>query len=104
MTSPTPCRLYAALPSSRRPPQHHRHTPSLGPSSDPAAQFSATYVPLQPLSVLAARKVGPRWWMGFLLLAWGSICMGHAGISSTAHLVALRVLLGAAESGFTQTA
>ena len=70
----------------------------------PRPQFSATYVPLQPLSVLAARKVGPRWWLGLLLLSWGSVCMAHAAISSSETLIALRLLLGAAESGFTQTA
>lgn len=46
--------------------------------------------------------VGPRIWMTFQLLAWGSICMAHAGISNSATLVALRLLLGAAEAGFTQ--
>jgi len=66
--------------------------------------YSATYVPLQPISVLLGRKLGPRWWIGCLLLSWGAICMGHAGISSSRELIALRLLLGAAESGFTQIA
>jgi MFS family permease len=65
--------------------------------------FSATYVPLQPLSTLAARKVGPRWWLGGMLLIWGSLCMAHAGIHNSGTLIALRLLLGAAESGFTPT-
>lgn len=38
------------------------------------------------------------------LVAWGSLCMAHAAIRSTGTLIALRLLLGAAESGFTQTA
>jgi MFS family permease len=42
--------------------------------------------------------------MGFLLLSWGSLCMAHAAIHNTETLIALRLLIGAAESGFTQTA
>ncbi|KAL2138423.1 hypothetical protein VTI28DRAFT_6787 [Corynascus sepedonium] len=66
--------------------------------------FSATYVPLQPVMALLARRVGPHRWIPGQLLAWGALCMGHAGIRSPAHLIALRLLLGAAEAGFTQTA
>ncbi|KAJ5611114.1 hypothetical protein N7510_007833 [Penicillium lagena] len=63
--------------------------------------FSATYVPLQPLSTLAARRIGPKWWIAFLLIIWGALCMAHAAVKNNATLVALRLLLGAAESGFT---
>ncbi|KAK4160156.1 major facilitator superfamily domain-containing protein [Cladorrhinum sp. PSN259] len=66
--------------------------------------FSATYVPLQPIMVLLGRRVGPRRWLGCSLIAWGALCMAHAGIRSSGTLIALRLLLGAAESGFTQTA
>ncbi|AEO64589.1 uncharacterized protein THITE_2110885 [Thermothielavioides terrestris NRRL 8126] len=66
--------------------------------------FSATYVPLQPISVLIGRRVGAHRWIATLLLAWGALCMAHAGIRSTGTLIALRLLLGAAEAGFTQTA
>ncbi|EMD01042.1 hypothetical protein BAUCODRAFT_62198, partial [Baudoinia panamericana UAMH 10762] len=66
--------------------------------------FSATYVPLQPISVLIGRKIGPHWWLPIILLTWGGICMAHAAVNSTRSLIALRLLLGAAESGFTQTA
>ncbi|KAJ4413546.1 hypothetical protein N0V82_008484 [Gnomoniopsis sp. IMI 355080] len=39
-----------------------------------------------------------------LLIAWGAICMAHAGIHNRATLIALRLLLGVAEAGFTQNA
>jgi MFS family permease len=52
---------------------------------------------------LIARKVGPHRWLSFQLLFWGSLCMAHAAIRGSGTLIALRLLLGAAESGFTQT-
>jgi MFS family permease len=42
--------------------------------------------------------------MGFLLLSWGSICMAHTAIRNSATLIALRLLLGVAEAGFTPVA
>ncbi|KAK3315610.1 major facilitator superfamily domain-containing protein [Apodospora peruviana] len=66
--------------------------------------FSATYVPLQPLMVLLGHRVGPRIWLSASLLSWGILSMAHAGIKNSGTLIALRLLLGAAESGFTQTA
>lgn len=53
--------------------------------------------------VLLGRRLGPRIWLAGSLVAWGALSMGHAGITSSNHLVALRLLLGAAEAGFTQT-
>jgi cation transporter-like permease len=35
-----------------------------------------------------------------MILAWGAICMAHAGINNRQTLIALRLLLGAAEAGF----
>ncbi|KAK0634128.1 major facilitator superfamily domain-containing protein [Immersiella caudata] len=66
--------------------------------------FSATYVPLQPIMVLLGRRIGPRIWLSCSLLSWGVLSMAHAGINNSGTLIALRLLLGAAESGFTQTA
>ncbi|KAK0654793.1 major facilitator superfamily domain-containing protein [Cercophora newfieldiana] len=66
--------------------------------------FSATYVPLQPIMVLLGRRIGPRIWLSCSLLSWGILSMAHAGIKNSGTLIALRLLLGAAESGFTQTA
>lgn len=63
--------------------------------------FSATYVPLQPVSSMIARRVGPKYWLAVLLIVWGAICMAHAGIKNNATLIGLRLLLGAAETGYT---
>jgi len=54
--------------------------------------------------VLLGRRIGPRTWLSCSLLSWGVLSMAHAGIGSSGTLIALRLLLGAAESGFTQTA
>ena len=35
-----------------------------------------------------------------MIVAWGSLCMAHAGIKNRETLIALRLLLGAAEAGF----
>ncbi|KAF4910389.1 putative transporter [Colletotrichum fructicola] len=64
--------------------------------------FSATYVPLQPFMVILARRVGVKYFLGLQLIAWGGLCMCHAAIRGSGTLIALRLLIGAAESGFTQ--
>jgi sugar phosphate permease len=66
--------------------------------------FSATYVTLQPFMVILARRVGVKYFLGVQLILWGGICMCHAAIRGTKTLIALRLLIGAAESGFTQIA
>lgn len=40
--------------------------------------------------------------MSLQLVAWGALCMAHAGIRNRSTLIALRLLIGAAEAGFTQ--
>ncbi|KAF2017894.1 MFS general substrate transporter [Aaosphaeria arxii CBS 175.79] len=64
--------------------------------------FSATYVPLQPFMVILARRVGVKYFLGFQLMLWGGLCMCHAAIKGSGSLIALRLLIGAAEAGFTQ--
>jgi len=64
--------------------------------------FSATYVPLQLVMVIMARRVGVKYFLGFQLITWGGLCMCHAAIRGRGTLIALRLLIGAAESGFTQ--
>ncbi|CEL10640.1 hypothetical protein ASPCAL13756 [Aspergillus calidoustus] len=63
--------------------------------------FSATYVPLQPISTMIGRRVGPKWWICTLMTVWGSICIAHIAVNSTPTFLALRLLLGVGESGFT---
>ncbi|KAL2875602.1 hypothetical protein SGCOL_009219 [Colletotrichum sp. CLE4] len=64
--------------------------------------FSATYVPLQPFMVVLARRIGVKYFLGLQLIGWGGLCMCHAAIKGRPTLIALRLLIGAAESGFTQ--
>ncbi|CEO58390.1 hypothetical protein PMG11_03119 [Penicillium brasilianum] len=66
--------------------------------------FSATYVPLQPISSIIGRRVGAKWWISVLMIAWGSICIAHVAVRSSSTFYALRLLLGVAEAGFTPTA
>ncbi|KAK8043145.1 MFS general substrate transporter [Apiospora phragmitis] len=64
--------------------------------------FSATYVVLQPVMVILARRVGVKYFLAVQLVTWGGLCMCHTAIRSAGTLIALRLLLGAAEAGFTQ--
>ncbi|KAJ5875286.1 uncharacterized protein N7473_012633 [Penicillium subrubescens] len=66
--------------------------------------FSATYVPLQPISSIIGRRVGAKWWITALMTAFGSICIAHMAVRSSSTFYALRLILGVAESGFTPTA
>lgn len=61
------------------------------------------YVPLQPVMVILARRIGVKYFLGLQLVAWGTLCVCHAAIRGSGTLFALRLLLGAAEAGFTQT-
>lgn len=52
--------------------------------------------------VILARRVGVRWFIGVQVTLWGGLCMCHAAITNSGTLIALRLLIGAAEAGFTQ--
>lgn len=52
--------------------------------------------------VILARRVGIKYFIGLQVMLWGSLCMCHAAIRNSATLIALRLLIGAAEAGFTQ--
>ncbi|KAK8128980.1 transporter [Apiospora sp. TS-2023a] len=77
---------------------------NLGPDAIPhsLSLFSATYVVLQPVMVILARRVGVKYFLTVQLIVWGGLCMCHAAIRSSGTLIALRLLIGAAEAGFTQ--
>ncbi|PMD34967.1 MFS general substrate transporter [Hyaloscypha variabilis F] len=68
--------------------------------SNAVSLLSVTFVTLQPLSTIIGRRVGVKYWISFMMIAWGSLCMAHAGIKNRQTLIALRLLLGAAEAGF----
>jgi MFS family permease len=52
--------------------------------------------------VILARRVGVKYFLGIQLITWGGLCMCHAAIKGRGTLIALRLLIGAAEAGFTQ--
>lgn len=52
--------------------------------------------------VILARRVGVKYFIGLQLMLWGGLCMCHAAIRGSGTLIALRLLIGAAEAGFTQ--
>lgn len=52
--------------------------------------------------VVLARRVGVKYFITVQLIIWGGLCMCHAAINGSGSLIALRVLIGAAEAGFTQ--
>lgn len=52
--------------------------------------------------VILAHRVGVKYFISIQVIIWGSLCMAHAGINGTGTLIALRLLIGAAEAGFTQ--
>lgn len=43
--------------------------------------------------------LGARRWLPLILVAWGAVAMSFAAMGSTAHFLALRLLLGLTESG-----
>lgn len=53
---------------------------------------------------MIGRRVGAKWWIGVLMICWGSISIAHVAIRSSTTFLALRLLLGVAEAGFTPTA
>ncbi|WP_431923700.1 MFS transporter [Amycolatopsis tucumanensis] len=62
--------------------------------------FSAGYIALQIPSNLALQRVGPRRWLALLMVCWGAVATCTGFVQGGGSLITLRVLLGAAESGF----
>lgn len=52
--------------------------------------------------VILSRRMGVKNFLALQLVLWGGLCMCHAAIRGSGTLLALRVLIGAAEAGFTQ--
>lgn len=52
--------------------------------------------------VILARRIGIKYFIGAQVALWGGLCMCHAAIQGSGTLIALRLLIGAAEAGFTQ--
>lgn len=71
--------------------------------ADSVSILSVTFIILQPFSTAIGRRIGPKYWIGCMMVAWGSVCMAHAAIKNRGTLIALRLLLGAFEAGFVPT-
>lgn len=66
-----------------------------------AGLFFATYIVFEIPSNVVLAKVGARKWIARIMISWGIIAAGMAFITSANQLYVMRLLLGAAEAGFT---
>lgn len=71
--------------------------------ADSVSILSVTFITLQPFSTAIGRRVGPKYWIACMMVAWGAVCMAHAAVKNRGTLIALRLLLGAFEAGFVPT-
>lgn len=62
--------------------------------------FFITYILLQPLMIFICRKVGPRFFLPAVCLAWGAVIIGFGFSQTWPTLIPLRLLLGALEAGY----
>ncbi|KAK7953352.1 hypothetical protein PG988_014046 [Apiospora saccharicola] len=62
--------------------------------------FFVTYIIFQPLGTFLTRKIGPRWFLSSIALAWGAVMIGNGFVNSWESLAGLRVLVGTFEAGF----
>lgn len=65
-----------------------------------AGVFFLSYCLFQVPANLALTRLGARRWLGLLMIAWGVVSMATAYVASVPAYIALRALLGIAESGF----
>ncbi|KAJ0306303.1 hypothetical protein COL516b_004761 [Colletotrichum fioriniae] len=62
--------------------------------------FFTTYITFQPVSVILGRTLGPRAYFTAITMICGGIVIGMGFLTHWSQLVALRVILGALDSGF----
>ncbi|KAJ5812199.1 hypothetical protein N7474_008500 [Penicillium riverlandense] len=72
--------------------------------SNSVSLYAATFIPCMPVSVALGRIIGPRWWLPFIMVAWGAVTTAQAAMTSRAQMMALRLLLGVCEAGYVPTA
>ncbi|KQZ23194.1 MFS transporter [Microbacterium sp. Root553] len=65
-----------------------------------AGIFFIAYVTFQVPANVLLTKVGPRRWMGGLMVVWGVIALLMSTLQSPTQFFVLRFLLGVAEAGF----
>lgn len=66
-----------------------------------AGLFYVTYILFEVPSNVILARVGARRWIARIMVTWGLVAAGMAFIQSAAQLYTMRLLLGAAEAGFT---
>jgi len=63
--------------------------------------FFLTYILLEVPSSVILTRVGARRWIARIMITWGIVAAGMAFVQSANQLYGMRLLLGAAEAGFT---
>ena len=63
--------------------------------------FYVTYVLLEVPSNLILARVGARRWIARIMVSWGLVAAGMGLVHTPTQLYIMRLLLGAAEAGFT---
>lgn len=66
-----------------------------------AGLFYVTYVLFEIPSNIILSKVGARRWIARIMISWGIVAIGMAFVQNATQLYIMRLLLGAAEAGFT---
>ncbi|KAL5350909.1 hypothetical protein ACLOAV_004482 [Pseudogymnoascus australis] len=66
--------------------------------------FFPFYITFQAPMIAIARKVGPRYFITFIVISWGLVMVGHGLVESWRTMLALRCLLGIFEAGYFSTA
>lgn len=66
-----------------------------------AGLFYVTYIIFEVPSNIILARVGARRWIARIMVSWGIVAVGMAFINTAGQLYGMRLLLGAAEAGFT---
>ena len=66
-----------------------------------AGLFYVTYIVFEVPSNVILARVGARRWIARIMITWGLVACGMAFIKTAGQLYSMRMLLGAAEAGFT---
>ena len=62
--------------------------------------FFTTYIVFQPPSTIIVRKLGPRYHLSAITIAWGATMLGMGFVKNWHALAGTRILLGILEAGF----
>ncbi|MDN7932492.1 MFS transporter [Burkholderia metallica] len=66
-----------------------------------AGLFYVTYILFEVPSNLFLARVGARRWIARIMITWGVVAAAMSAVHTPGQLYAMRLLLGAAEAGFT---